>query len=112
VPEAKLTEVLSKLAKKDFLRQFMQAAETPAKEPPAPPWQSPVVTGSDDDLDFTSLISSKPTNKAEDAATSDTRSPARELDTRRRLGEGPVDPSPGLPCLLQVVQPGGDLLHQ
>jgi len=75
VPEAKLTEALNNLAKEDFIRQFVQAAQTPAKEPPAPPSQSPVVTGSDDDLDFTSLIS-KPANKAEDAAASDARSPA------------------------------------
>lgn len=75
MPEAKLTEALNNLAKEDFIRQFVQAAQTPAKEPPAPPSQSPVVTGSDDDLDFTSLIS-KPANKAEDAATSDARSPA------------------------------------
>jgi hypothetical protein len=75
VPEAKLTEAVNKLAKEDVIRQFVQAAQTPAKEPPAPPLQSPVVTGSDDDLDFTSLIS-KPANKAEDAATSDAPSPA------------------------------------
>jgi len=75
VPEAKLTEALNKLVKEDLIRQFVQAAQTPAKEPPAPPLQNPVVTGSDDDLDFTSLIS-KPANKAEDAATSDAPSPA------------------------------------
>jgi hypothetical protein len=75
VPEAKLTEVLNKLVKEDLIRQFVQAAQTPAKEPPAPPLQNPVVTGSDDDLDFTSLIS-KPANKAEHAATSDALSPA------------------------------------
>jgi hypothetical protein len=52
VPEAKLTAALNKLAKEDFIRQFVQAAQTPAKEPPAPPSQSPVVTGSIDDLDL------------------------------------------------------------
>jgi hypothetical protein len=75
VPDAKLTEALNKLFKEDLIRQFMQTAQTPTKEPPAPPLQSPVVTGSYDDLDFTSLIS-KPANKAEGAATSDARSPA------------------------------------